>query len=132
MSTPARYWREIPQRYRYEANKCEKTGITFFPPRLVTPGLKSRDLKNVAMATEGEVITYTVVSVAEPRFDVDLPYAVAIVEMADGTRTTAMLADVDMEEVEIGMKVKIEFRKMYSDGDAMLHCYGYKCVPSNG
>lgn len=23
---PARYWREIPQRYRYEAGKCDGSG----------------------------------------------------------------------------------------------------------
>ncbi len=129
MSTPARYWREIPQRYRYEANKCKKTGNIFFPKRLVTPGMKGRDFEDVNLATEGKVITYTTVAVAEPRFTDMVPYTCAIVEMEDGARMTAMLADIAPEEVKAGMKVRIEFRKMYSDGEAMLHCYGYKCVP---
>ena len=32
---PQKYWREIPQRYRYEAGRCAKCGKVFFPPRLV-------------------------------------------------------------------------------------------------
>ena len=129
MSTPARTWREIPQRYRYEGGKCTKTGKVWFPPRLVCPDEKCRDFEKTVLADSGEVVTYTIVSVAEPRFTDQVPYAVAIVEMTDGTRITAMLADVDPAAVTIGMKVRIEFRKMYSDGDAYLHCYGYKCVP---
>jgi len=130
MSTPARYWREIPQRYRYEANRCKDSGETFFPPRLVCPKTGSREMEKVRLPGEGKVITYTIVRVAEPRFSETVPYAVAIVELTDGTRITAMLADAELDQVEIGMKVRIEFRKMYSDGEAMLHCYGYKCVPA--
>ncbi len=129
MSTPARYWREIPQRYRYEGNKCSKTGKTFFPPRLVSPGMKNRDLEPADLPTEGKVLTFTIVNIAEPRFTDLVPYPCAIVELTDGTRITAMIADVAPEEVKIGMNVRIEFRKMYSDGEDMLHCYGYKCVP---
>jgi len=29
----ARYWREIPQRYRLEASRCCKCGKTAYPPR---------------------------------------------------------------------------------------------------
>jgi len=130
MSTPARTWREIPQRYRYEGAKCTTTGKVWFPPRLVCPDEKCRDFEKVVLSGDGEVVTYTVVSVAEPRFADQVPYVVAIVGMSDGARITAMIADVDPEEVKIGMKVRIEFRKMYSDGEAYLHCYGYKCVPA--
>ena len=35
MANPARYWREIPQRYRLEAGKCRSCGEVYFPPRLI-------------------------------------------------------------------------------------------------
>jgi len=129
MSNPARYWREIPQRYRYEAAKCTDTGQTFFPPRRICQENKYRQFEKVNLPTEGEVVTYTITHIAEPRFSGQVPYAVAIVKLTDGTQITAMLADVELDDVKIGMKVKIEFRKMYSVGEDMLHCYGYKCVP---
>jgi uncharacterized OB-fold protein len=87
-------------------------------------------MENAQLPGEGKVVTYTIVRVAEPRFSDSVPYGVAIVELTNGTRITAMLADVDLDTIDIGMEVKIEFRKMYSDGEAMLHCYGYKCVPA--
>ena len=130
MSTPARYWREIPQRYRYEGTRCKESGKVFFPPRRICPDHKSREFEKVNLPTEGEIVTYTIVHVAEPRFADMVPYADAIVELSDGTRITAMLADVDPDEVKIGMQVRIEFRKMYSVGESGLHCYGYKCVPA--
>lgn len=130
MSNPAQYWREIPQRYRYEAEKCKKTGRIFFPPRLVSPGLKNREFEKINLATEGTVATFTVARVGPPNYSDLVPYGVAIVELEDGARITAMLADVDVDEIKIGMKVRIEFRKMYSVGHEGLHCYGYKCVPA--
>jgi len=130
MSTPARYWREIPQRYRYEAVRCAESGKIFFPPRMICPEHRTHECEKVNLATEGTVLTYTVVRVAEPRFAGLVPYVTAIVELTDGARITAMLADVDPGAVEIGMKVRIEFRKMYSVGHEGIHCYGYKCVPA--
>ena len=38
MSTSARYWREIPQRYRLEAARCNKCNEVAYPPRLVCSG----------------------------------------------------------------------------------------------
>ncbi len=40
-----------------------------------------------------------------------------------------MVADVDLDEIKIGMQVKIEFRKIRTEGDEGLLCYGYKVVP---
>ena len=57
MSTPARYWREIPQRYRYEGNRCKEAGESFFPPRLICPKSKGQDFEQVILPTEGVVIT---------------------------------------------------------------------------
>ena len=130
MTTPARYWREIPQRYRYEGVKCKKSGRIFFPPRLVCPEHKSNDFEKINLATGGKIITYTIIRVAPPQFSDLVPYAVAIVELNDGARITAMIADCEPEEVKIDMPVRIEFRKIYEEGEEGILCYGYKCVPA--
>ena len=57
------------------------------------------------------------------------PFAVGIIEMDDGARLTTEIADVDFDEVKIGMPVKLEFRRHYSDGDAGVIHYGHKAVP---
>ena len=36
---------------------------------------------------------------------------------------------VAIEEIKIGLRVKVEFRKLYDVGRAGVICYGYKFVP---
>jgi uncharacterized OB-fold protein len=57
------------------------------------------------------------------------PYAVAVVEMDDGPRLTAMVADWREDELKVGQKVKLEFRAIHADGHAGPINYGYKAVP---
>ena len=43
MFSPARVWREFPQRYRLEAAKCSGCGKILYPPRLVCPACGGRE-----------------------------------------------------------------------------------------
>jgi len=130
MLNPARYWREIPQRYRLEAGKCTSCGEIYFPPRLICPKCKSRQFRPVRLADEGRIITYTVIRVGPSQFADQTPYAVAVVELEDGVRITSQIADCDFTQLAIGQKVRIEFRRLQKQGDAGILCYGYKCVPA--
>ncbi len=128
--TTARYWREIPERYRGEANKSAKTGKVFFPARQVEPGNGNRKFKPTKLEYTGEILSYTVIRVAPMGFEKSSPYALAIVALDGGGRITCQVADVDVNSVKIGMKVRVEFRKIMDDGDEGLHLYGYKVVPA--
>jgi len=128
MTTPSRYWREIPQRYRLEANKCSKCGIKFFPPRLICPECKNRELEKAKIAETGKIITYTIIRVPPHQFVDQAPYAVGIVELDDGVKLTAQIVDCDFEDLKIGQKVRIEFRKIFDEGESGILCYGYKFV----
>ncbi len=124
----ARYAREIPQRYRLEASKCTNCGHINFPPRLVCPDCKGKKFETVLLNDEGRLLTFTVVRVASEKFSRETPYAIGIVELNDGVRVTAQIADVDVEELQIGQKVKLIFRKIQEEGKAGILCYGYKAV----
>jgi len=124
----ARYHREIPQRYRLEAGKCEKCGHIDFPPRLVCSKCKGRKFGTVPLSDEGKIVTFTVVRVASDKFSKETPFVVGIVELNDGVRITAQVADADPDELQIGQKVKLVFRKIQEDGKAGILCYGYKAV----
>ena len=134
MSSP-RYWREIPQRYRFEAGKCEKCGKIFFPPRLICDACKSREFENIKLQKEGKLLTFTVIRVAPTEFADQAPYAMGIVELSAGSKSNegvkilTQIADCEFDKLEIGMPVKIEFRKIYQEGDSGILCYGYKFVP---
>ena len=129
MPTPSRYWREIPQRYRLEANKCETCDTKFFPPRLLCPQCKKRDLVPAQLAEKGKIITYTIIRVPPHQFADQAPYAVGIVELDDGVMLTAQIVDCDFEELKVGQRVRIEFRKIFQEGESGILCYGYKFVP---
>jgi uncharacterized OB-fold protein len=129
MPTPSRYWREIPQRYRLEAGKCTGCGFICFPPRLVCPRCGSREFAPTKLAGSGKLLTYTIIRVPPDAFEDQAPYAVGIAELDDGVRLTAQVVDCDFAELKVGMRVGIEFRKVYEQGAAGVIYYGYKFVP---
>ncbi|MBD3258204.1 transcriptional regulator [candidate division GN15 bacterium] len=125
----SRNWREYPQRYRREAVKFKKSGKTYYPPRQVDPTNGDRDFEKVVLPETGKVITYTVIRVAPKQWGDLSPYALAIVELTDGTRLMAQMTDVDVEEVKIGMEVRMEFRRVQTEGHAGVLSYAHKAVP---
>ncbi len=131
MSTPSRYWREIPQRYRLEANSCVKCKQKFFPPRLVCPECGSRDLVKTKIAEKGKVISYTIIRVPPSQFKDQAPYAVGVVELDDGVRLMGQIVDCDFEDLKLEQRVRIEFRKLFEQGHSGILCYGYKFVPDS-
>jgi len=129
MPTPSRYWREIPQRYRLEAAKCKNCGFIAFPPRQICPRCHSRSFETIVLPEAGKVVTYTIIRVPPQPFSDQAPYAVGIVELDNGVRLTGQIVDCPFEDLKIGQRVKIEFRKIYQEGEAGVIYYGYKFVP---
>jgi uncharacterized OB-fold protein len=128
MAVPS-YWRAIPQRYRYEAEQCKDCGKVFFPPRLVCDKCKSREFETINLSREGKVVTFTIIRVAPSQFVDQAPYSVAIVELKEGVKICTQIADCELDDIKIGMPVKLEFRKVSEDGEAGVINYGYKAVP---
>ena len=81
------------------------------------------------MAETGKVLTHTVIRTPPPGFANMIPYVVAVLEMDDGTRMMAQVVDVAPEEVSIGMRVALEFRKVRQDGRSGVIGYAHKAVP---
>jgi uncharacterized OB-fold protein len=127
----ARYWREIPQRYRYEAAKCAACGKIHFPPRLVCSGCRGTTFTRTTLAPEGVVETFTIIRVPPTGFGAETPYAVGIIRLDDGVKVTAQIVDVDLAGLQIGQRVRVEFRRVQKDGEAGIICYGYKYVPAD-
>jgi uncharacterized OB-fold protein len=130
MPTSARYTREIPQRYRLEADRCTNCGTITFPPRQVCPSCKGREFEPTRLANEGTLVTHTVIRVPPSQFVDQAPYAVGIVELDDGVRVMAQVVDTDVDTLQSGQRMKVEFRRIQEDGEAGILCYGYKFVPA--
>ncbi len=125
-----RYWREIPGRYRLEGSRCRGCQAVAYPPRRICPACRSREFEKVMLSLRGTVVTSTVVHVAPADFEMEAPYAMAIVETPEGARLMAQVADCDPADVHPGMKVELEFRRIRKEGLSGILCYGYKGVPA--
>jgi len=88
-----------------------------------------REFEKVTLPDAGKVVTYTVIRVAPADFTEEVPYALGIVEVEGGARLMAQIVDVLHDEIKIGMPVRLEFRKIYEEGEAGIICYGHKAVP---
>ena len=129
MDSPARAWREFPQRYRLEAAKCETCGKVLYPPRVVCPKCAGTTFEMTPLPRDGKVVTFTVVRVPPAGFTEQTPLPIALVELLEDVRVMVQLGDIaNPEELEIGMKVRLEFRRISWDGEAGVIFYGHKAV----
>ena len=125
-----RYWREVPNRFRLEAARCEGCGKITFPARRICPSCRGNKLDKLALSRKGTVVTSTVVHIAPLDFLMEAPYAVAVVETPEGARLMAQVVDCEPSAVAPGMEVSLEFRLIRKEGHHGILCYGHKAVPA--
>jgi uncharacterized protein len=131
----ARFWRETPRRYNLGGSKCTMCGTAYFPPRAVCPTCAHHresieKMVPFQLSGDGEVFSYTVVHEAAEGFEMQVPYALALVRTVEGPVLTGQIVDVTPEEVRIGLKVRATFRKLREEGKAGVIHYGYKFAPA--
>ncbi len=131
MFSPARAWREYPQRYRLEAARCDDCGKVLYPPRVICPECRGRSFTTVVLPRTGKVVTGTVVRVPPAGFAEQSPLPIALVELSNGVRLMVQIGDLaDPTELVDGLEVRLEFRRISSDGEAGVIFYGHKAVTS--
>jgi uncharacterized OB-fold protein len=122
-----RYHRLTAPYYRLEGRRCRICGAVQFPPRGACAACRGRDGEPFRFSGRGTV--YSFAEVAQPLQGFPGPYLVALVELEEGVRVTAQLADVDADEVEIGMPVEMVTRRLQEKGPHGYLVYGYKFRP---
>lgn len=125
----SRYWREIPERTRLEGQKCASCGNVNYPPRARCLKCGSSALEPYKLPDKGSLISFTVIRNPPSGFERYAPYVLGLVELKDGTRITAQITDVELNDLKIGMPVESVFRKISEDGDAGIICYAIKFRP---
>ncbi|QKR00225.1 Zn-ribbon domain-containing OB-fold protein [Metallosphaera tengchongensis] len=104
------------------ATKCGKCGSVYFPPQNDCPKCKVTDLEWMEIVGEGEIVTYTVISVKPPSFAHYPDYVVGIAKFKE-TNVTAWI-DGPREKIKVGGKVRLEIVKREPEGYLT-----YKLVP---
>lgn len=128
----AREWREIPGKYNLVGTKCGKCGKIYFPSRSFCPICRRAGMGKMEphrLSGKGEVYSYSIVHDNSGFNERDTPYAVAMILDDEGVMIEAQLANVDLDKIEIGMRVRAVLRKLDEDGQAGTIHYGYKFVP---
>lgn len=127
MANSPRYTREIPQRFRLEAQKFE-CGYVSLPRRYICPISGSCESEKIKLSGFGKILSFTIINIASDAFKYETPYAVGIIETDEGARLTAYIADCKFEDLKIGARVELVFRKLGEEGASGIINYGYKAV----
>jgi hydroxymethylglutaryl-CoA synthase len=119
-------YRNVDWKYALKGSRDRSTGAVHMPPQRVSvKGGAVDDMELVSMANiEATVATYTIDRLA---YSPSPPTIGVIIDFDGGGRFTSELTDADPDEVAIGMRVTMTFRKILTaDG---VHNYFWKAIP---
>lgn len=110
------------------ANECTSCGARFFDRRNACASCFKTDFRQVDVPTEGEVVSFTIVTFASP--GVPVPFVAAIVKCG-GTSVRANIINCDPtpEKVSLGMKVKLATYSLGAD-DNGVEAIGFGFEPA--
>jgi len=127
-TSPILRWRKYDERYNLVGVKCEKCGKLYYP-KVALCSCGSSKFTNHKFKGEGTLLSYTEVSSGPEAFAEHSPYCLGIVQLEEGPKITAQLADCKLEDLKIGLKVQASFRKFYDSGEKGSIHYGTKFTP---
>ncbi|MBB3219942.1 Zn-ribbon domain-containing OB-fold protein [Pseudoduganella umbonata] len=98
---------------RLQMHHCDRCARFFHPPAPICPRCLGQDVAPRPVSGRGKVVTFTINHQAW-RPDLDQPYVVAIVELADqeGLRFVSNIVGTEPERVSIGMPVQVCFEQV--------------------
>jgi len=90
------------------AGRCSACGDLRFPATPLCAGCGGEEIESVALSPEGRLFTFSIVRMAPPGYEGEVPYAVGIVELPDGIRVEATIVAADLEALAVGDAVGFE------------------------
>jgi uncharacterized protein len=103
------YW-EALARHELYLQRCRDCGTSRLPPRAVCPACLSSAVDWVRASGRAVVYTFTVTRQNQaPGFREELPYVLAVVELAEGPRIMTNIVGCAPDGVRIGMPVEVVF-----------------------
>ena len=120
-------WRRIKARNCLVGSKCDKCNALFYPPR-DNCKCGSSKLSELRFSGKGKIISFSEIHTPPTHFEKQYQYTVALIKLEEGPMITTQV--VDSENLHIGMEVESCLRKMYSNGEKGMLCYGIKFRPA--
>jgi hypothetical protein len=105
----APFW-QAAKEHRLLIPRCNHCGRSWFPPSLRCMHCLSEDIGWAAASGRGKIHSFvTFHRLYHPAFADELPYVVAVVELAEGPRLLTNIVDVSLDNVRCGMPVRVVF-----------------------
>lgn len=97
---------------RLALQKCHACNRAYFPPRPFCPNCSSRDVSVFDAAGRATLYSYVINHRAAPGFSA--PYAIAVVELEEGTRMMTNIIGIPQtpEALELDMPLRVSFQKL--------------------
>jgi uncharacterized OB-fold protein len=103
------YW-DFCQKHELRMQRCLDCGHIRFPVSYVCPHCHSVKFEWKQLSGRGSIYSFTIYRVAyHPAFKDDIPYVVAIVQLAEGPRMESNIIGCKVEDVVIEMPVEVLF-----------------------
>lgn len=105
---------------RLIGSQCKSCGTLYFPEAIScrNPQCREKDISRALLPDTGILYSYTIQRYRPPplfRMDDWAPYAIGLVDLGEGLRVTAMLTGVALEDIQIGMAMRLILETLYTD-----------------
>lgn len=105
----APYWEGCKQG-ELRLQQCPSCSHIQFYPRLLCTKCSGRGLSWIAASGAGRVKSFTIVRRAvSEAYEPDVPYVIALIELAEGPTMMSNIVSCDPETVEMNMPVRVTF-----------------------
>jgi uncharacterized protein len=101
-TSPEAQWRAALSEGAFMLQRSRSSGEFCFPPRVFAPGTGTDDLEWVQASGAATVYSVTIIS---PKPPAD-PYAVVLVDLAEGPRVMSRVDGIAPEAIHIGLAVQ--------------------------
>lgn len=103
------FW-EYCKKHELRMQKCKRCGHIRYPISILCPRCSSLEAKWTPLSGKGTIYSFTIYRVAyHPAFKGDIPYVVAIIQLAEGPRMESNVIGCKVEDVRVEMPVKVSF-----------------------
>lgn len=103
--------------------RCTSCERPYFYPRPVCPHCGSRHVEWFTASGDATLYSYSINHRPAPGFEDDAPYAIAVVELAEGPRMMTSIVGIPNtpEALELDMPLRVQFEKR---GDVTIPVFG--------
>lgn len=114
---------EEPDGVRLLGTRCQSCGTHYFP-RCATcrnPECDGKQVGDALLPQTGTLYSYTIQHYEPPLFRIDdwQPYAIGVADLGDGVQVMGMLDGVALDEIRIGMPLRVAARTLYHNAQGV-------------